>query len=90
MVLVVADTKLGNVREIEAFTLDVAFGADENALTLTVEDQRAPAAGQLVYIDPTEYGRVLNKVTRGTGRGANGKVERTRRTWHDIMPRSSI
>ena len=48
MVLVVADTKLGNVREIEDFTLDVAFGADENALTVTVEEKSAPAAGQLV------------------------------------------
>lgn len=85
MVLVVADTKLGNVREIEDFTLDVAFGADENALTLTVEEKRAPAAGQLVYIDATEYGGVIDQVKRGSGRGATGTVECKGRTWHGIL-----
>lgn len=85
MVLVVADTKLGNVREIEDFTLDVAFGADENALTLTVEEKSAPAAGQLVYIDATEYGGVIDQVKRKSGRGATGTVECKGRTWHGIL-----
>ena len=85
MVLVVADTKLGNVREIEDFTLDVAFGADENALTLTVEEKSAPAAGQLVYIDATEYGGVIDQVKRVSGRGATGAVECKGRTWHGIL-----
>ena len=85
MVLVVADTKLGNVREIEDFTLDVAFGADENALTLTVEEKSAPAAGHLVYIDATEYGGVIDQVKRGSGRGATGTVECKGRTWHGIL-----
>ena len=85
MVLVVDDTKLGNVREIEDFTLDVAFGADENALTLTVDEKSAPAAGQLVYIDATEYGGVIDQVKRGSGRGAAGTVECKGRTWHGIL-----
>ena len=85
MVLVVADTKLGNVREIEDFTLDLAFGADENALTLTVEEKSAPAAGQLVYIDATEYGGVIDQVKRVSGRGATGTVECKGRTWHGIL-----
>ena len=85
MVLVVADTKLGNVSEIEDFTLDVAFGADENALTLTVDEKSAPAAGQLVYIDATEYGGVIDQVKRGSGRGATGTVECKGRTWHGIL-----
>lgn len=85
MVLVVADTKLGNVREIEDYTLDVAFGADENALTLTVEEKSAPAAGQLVYIDATEYGGVIDQVKRKSGRGATGTVECKGRTWHGIL-----
>lgn len=85
MVLVVADTNIGNVREIEDFTLDVAFGADENALTLTVEEKSAPVAGQLVYIDATEYGGVIDQVKRGSGRGATGTVECKGRTWHGIL-----
>ena len=85
MVLVVADTKLGNVSEIEDFKLDVAFGADENALTVTVEEKSAPAAGQLVYIDATEYGGVIDQVKRGSGRGATGTVECKGRTWHGIL-----
>lgn len=85
MVLVVADTKLGNVREIEDFTLDVAFGADENALTLIMEEKSAPAAGQLIYIDATEYGGVIDQVKRESGRGATGTVECKGRTWHGIL-----
>ena len=85
MVLVVADTNIGNVREIEDFTLDLAFGSDENALTLTVEEKSAPAAGQLVYIDATEYGGVIDQVKRGSGRGATGTVECKGRTWHGIL-----
>lgn len=85
MVLVIVDPKLGNVREIEDFTLDLAFGSDENALTLTVEEKSAPAAGQLVYIDATEYGGVIDQVKRESGRGATGTVECKGRTWHGIL-----
>ncbi len=85
MVLVVADTKLGNVREIEDFTLDVAFGSDENAFSLECEAAHAPEEGQFVFIDDTEYGGVVDEVTYEAGREASGAVLCKGRTWHGIL-----
>ena len=56
MVAVVFDSALGNVRELADFTLDLAFGSDENAFTLTCAEECAPKEGQYVFIDGTEYG----------------------------------
>ena len=56
MVLVVFDAKLGNVRELQDFELDLAFGSDENALSLECEAAHAPEEGQFEFIDGTEDG----------------------------------
>ena len=68
MVLVVNDTATGDIREIEDFELDIAFGSDENALQLEVRADEAPAEGQLVFIDGTEYGGVIDQVSYDAGR----------------------
>lgn len=85
MVLVVADPNRGNVRELVDYSLDMAFGTDENVLTLTVGGDVAPSEGQLVYIDATEYGGVIDQVTRDSGRNASGLVRCKGRTWHGIL-----
>ena len=54
MVLVVNDPTVGDIREIEEFELDLAFGSDENALKLEARAGEAPEEGQFVFIDGTE------------------------------------
>ena len=85
MVLVVSDASIGDVREIEEFELDIAFGSDENALKLEARAGEAPEEGQFVFIDGAEYGGVVDEVTYEAGREASGTVLCKGRTWHGIL-----
>ncbi len=85
MVAVVFDSALGNVRELADFTLDLAFGSDENAFSMECEAAHAPEEGQFVFIDGTEYGGVVDEVTYEAGREASGAVLCKGRTWHGIL-----
>lgn len=85
MVLVVSDPAAGDVREIQEFDLDLAFGSDENALKLEARAGEAPAEGHLVFIDGTEYGGVVDEVAYEAGREASGTVLCKGRTWHGIL-----
>lgn len=85
MVLVVHDSTVGDIREIEEFELDIAFGSDENALKLEARAGEAPEEGQFVFIDGTEYGGVIDQASYEAGRDASGTVLCKGRTWHGIL-----
>lgn len=85
MVIVVNDSALGDVRELSDFELDLAFGSDENALSLECDAAYAPEEGQFVFIDGAEYGGVVDEVTYEAGREASGTVLCKGRTWHGIL-----
>ena len=85
MVAVVFDSALGGVRELSDFELDLAFGSDENALSLECDAAYAPAEGQFVFIDGTEYGGVIDQASYEAGREATGSILCKGRTWHGIL-----
>lgn len=85
MVLVVHDSAVGDIREIEEFELDLAFGSDENALKLEARAGEAPEEGQFVFIDGTEYGGVIDQASYEAGREAAGSILCKGRTWHGIL-----
>ena len=85
MVLVVHDSTVGDVREIEEFELDLAFGSDENALKLEASAGEAPEEGQFVFIDGTEYGGVIDQASYEAGRDASSSILCSGRTWHGIL-----
>lgn len=85
MVLVVYDSKLGNVRELQDFELDLAFGSDENSFELACAPNLAPEAGQHVFVDGTEYGGIVDEVGYDAGREASGTVTCKGRTWHGVL-----
>lgn len=85
MVLVVHDSTVGDVREIEDFELDIAFGSDENALKLEARAGDAPEEGQFVFIDGTEYGGVVDQASYDAGREATDSILCRGRTWHGIL-----
>lgn len=85
MVLVVHDSTVGDVREIEEFELDLAFGSDENALKLEARVGEAPEEGQFVFIDGTEYGGVIDQASYEAGREASSSILCRGRTWHGIL-----
>ena len=85
MVVVVNDSALGDVRELSDFELDLAFGSDENALSLECDAAYAPEEGQFVFIDGTEYGGVVDQASYEAGREATGSILCKGRTWHGIL-----
>ena len=85
MVLVVHDPAVGDIREIEEFELDLAFGSDENALKLEARAGDAPEEGQFVFIDGTEYGGVIDQASYEAGREATGSILCKGRTWHGVL-----
>ena len=85
MVVVVYDSKLGNVRELQDFELDLAFGSDENSFELTCAADAAPSEGQFAFIDGGEYGGVVDEASYDAGRDAAGAVTCKGRTWHGIL-----
>lgn len=85
MVLVVHDSTVGDVREIEEFELDLAFGSDENTLKLEARVGEAPEEGQFVFIDGTEYGGVIDQASYEAGREASSSILCRGRTWHGIL-----
>ena len=85
MVLVVHDSTVGDIREIEEFELDLAYGSDENALKLEARSGEAPEEGQFVFIDGTEYGGVIDQASYDAGREATDSILCKGRTWHGIL-----
>lgn len=85
MVLVVHDPERGDLRELLDFELDLAFGSDENAFELTCADGLAPAEGQLVFVDGSEYGGVVDEASYEAGRETTGTVTCKGRTWHGVL-----
>ena len=85
MVLVVHDPERGDLRELLDFELDLAFGSDENAFELTCAEGLAPREGQVVFVDATEYGGVVDETSYDAGRDATGTVTCKGRTWHGVL-----
>lgn len=85
MVLVVHDPERGDLRELLDFELDLAFGSDENAFELTCAEVLAPAEGQLVFVDGSEYGGIVDETSYDAGREVTGTVTCKGRTWHGIL-----
>lgn len=65
------------------YSLDMAFGSDENDFACTVDSgSHCCTSGSLLYIDGTEYGGVIDSIEVDT---ANGNVIYGGRTWHGIL-----
>lgn len=65
------------------FTLDLAFGSDENDFELTViQENHVAEAGCFVYIQNTEYGGLIDAVTSDTDAK---EVTYSGRTWHGLL-----
>ena len=85
MVVVIHDSALGDVRELSDFTLDLAFGSDENTFTLECAAALAPTEGQFAFVDGCEYGGVVDEATYDARRESSGVVTCKGRTWHGIL-----
>ena len=83
MDLIYTDTRRRDVGVFHDYTLDLAFGADENDFELTIDlENHCCEPDCLVYIEGTEYGGIIDGLSVSTS-------ERTLvykgRTWHGIL-----
>lgn len=82
MVIVIADKTGKALREIADYSLEVAFGEDENTITITADADVMPPNGGYAYIDGTEYGGTIDKIKSGT---ANNTLSGLGRSWHGVL-----
>ncbi len=82
MVIVIADETGKALREIVDYSLEVAFGEDENTITITADADVMPPNGGYAYIDGTEYGGTIDKIKSGT---ANNTLSGSGRSWHGVL-----
>lgn len=82
MVIVIADKDGKALRELSDYTLEVAYGEDENTITITADADVMPPNGGYAYIDGTEYGGTIDKIKSGT---ANNTLSGLGRSWHGVL-----
>lgn len=83
MDLIYTDTMGNDVGVLKDYTLDLAFGSDENDFELTVDlKHHCCEVGCLVYIENTEYGGIIDGWIVST---VDEKLTYVGRTWHGIL-----
>ena len=80
-VLIYTDAAHVDGGAIQTFEMDLAFGADEQNFEIAFP---APtlSGGELLYIDGTEYGGIVDEITRST---ETDDVIYIGRTWHGML-----
>lgn len=80
-VLIYTNTNFDDIGAIQSFSMDLAFGADEQ--DFEIEFTRPTlTGGELLYIDGTEYGGIVDSVTHST---ETDSVIYAGRTWHGML-----
>lgn len=80
-VLIYTNASFDDIGAIQSFSMDLAFGADEQ--NFEIEFTRPTlTGGELLYIDGTEYGGIVDSVTHST---ETDSVIYAGRTWHGML-----
>lgn len=80
--LIITDAARTDVAALTDFTLDAAWGSDENSLELSTT--RSIPAGALAYMDGSEVGGIVDSLRDQLTRGGS-KLTYQGRTWHGIL-----
>lgn len=80
--LIVTDASHVDQASLEGFTLDAAWGADENDFELTVD--RLIDAGSYVYFDGGECGGVVDSL-KDSLKDGRSTLTYGGRTWHGML-----
>lgn len=80
-VLIYTDTSTVDVGAIRTFSLDMAFGSDEQNFEASFSVPQL-SGGELLYIDGTEYGGIIDSVTQST---ETDVTVYKGRTWHGML-----
>lgn len=80
-VLIYTDGNHVDVGAVQSFSMDMAFGSDEQDFEITFSEPKL-SGGELVYIDGTEYGGVVDSIRQATDSQATTYCGRT---WHGML-----
>lgn len=80
-VLIYTNANFDDIGAIQTFSMDLAFGADEQDFEIEFT-KPALSGGELLYIDGTEYGGIVDSVTHST---ETDSVIYAGRTWHGML-----
>lgn len=80
-VLIYTDTSFTDKGAIQSFEMDLAFGTDEQDFEIAFSEPSL-SGGELLYIDGTEYGGIVDSVTQST---ETDNVIYKGRTWHGML-----
>lgn len=80
-VLIYTDTSKVDAGAIQTFKLDMAFGSDEQNFEASFSVPQL-SGGELLYIDGTEYGGIIDSVTQST---ETDVTVYKGRTWHGML-----
>ena len=84
MDLFVMDSERQIRKRVRSFSMDLAFGADENDFSLEVHEPCAIGPGCYVFVPGTEYGGVVTKL-KPTRNAVGEAVSYEGQTWHGIL-----
>ena len=83
MDLIYMDEKKRDIGVMKNFTLDLAFGEDENNFELsTVMENNVCESGFYIYAEGTEYGGIIDQIKVNT---SSNSLKYIGRTWHGIL-----
>ena len=83
MDLIYMDDKKRDIGVMKNFTLDLAFGEDENNFKLsTVMENNVCESGFYIYAEGTDYGGIIDQIKVNT---SSNSLKYIGRTWHGIL-----
>ena len=83
MDLIYMDDKKRDIGVMKNFTLDLAFGEDENNFELsTVMENNVCESGFYIYAEGTDYGGIIDQIKVNT---SSNSLKYIGRTWHGIF-----
>lgn len=83
MDLIYMNDAMEDVGVLHGYALDLEFGDDMNSFECTVNvSDHCCKTGWYLYMEGTEYGGIIDKITSDTGAG---EVTYSGRTWHGIL-----
>ena len=83
MDLIYMDDKKRDIGVMKNFTLDLAFGEDENNFELsTVIENNVCESGFYIYAEGTDYGGIIDQIKVNT---SSNSLKYIGRTWHGIL-----
>lgn len=88
MDLIYADSTRKDIGVMMAYTLDMAYGTDENNFECTIDrDAHCCAKGFYLYVEGEEYGGIIDKIRVNTERD---EIIYKGRTWHGVLEKKVI